>query len=225
MLQGSSCSEVSGNTTLSISFRWSVTNSTVQLQIFSNSILIGICPVTFLCGGLVLVDFGFAAFFNIILTVFLQNPVTMRGYGFTPAQNAECKLRPKYPQPFSGLLTATQFSSASGLVLLLLNYTGILQTTASPFGSATATAAFGSLNIDYTLSGYQVSSFFPLLSACMVPPCSTTCTTWSSRSLVSWADSRRTLSFLSRSLMSLNVSRDTHRRPLQLWGCTDCRLV
>ncbi|CAF9935387.1 MAG: hypothetical protein ALECFALPRED_006371 [Alectoria fallacina] len=59
------------------------------LQIFCKSILIGICPVTLLCGGLVLVDFGFAAFFNIILTVFLQNPVTMRGYGFTPAQNAE----------------------------------------------------------------------------------------------------------------------------------------
>ena len=39
-----------------------------------------------------LIDFGFAAFFNIILTVYLQDPITMGGYGFTPAQNAECKL-------------------------------------------------------------------------------------------------------------------------------------
>ncbi|KAL9133327.1 MAG: hypothetical protein Q9175_005496 [Cornicularia normoerica] len=59
------------------------------LQIFCNSFLIGVCPVTLLCGGLTLVDFGFAAFFNIILTVFLQDPITMGGYGFTPVQNAE----------------------------------------------------------------------------------------------------------------------------------------
>ncbi|KAL8827458.1 MAG: hypothetical protein Q9191_003169 [Dirinaria sp. TL-2023a] len=50
---------------------------------------IGICPVTILAGGLTLVDFGFAAFFNIILTVFLQNPLEKGGYAFTPTQNAE----------------------------------------------------------------------------------------------------------------------------------------
>ncbi|KAF6218707.1 hypothetical protein HO133_005249 [Letharia lupina] len=60
-------------------------------QIFCNSFLIGICPVTILCGALTLVDFGFAAFFNIILTVFLQDSVVMGGYAFTPVQNAECK--------------------------------------------------------------------------------------------------------------------------------------
>ena len=62
-----------------------------QAQIFCNSILIGVSPVTILCGGLNLVDFGFAAFFNIVLTIFLQNPVSVGGYAFTPTQNAECK--------------------------------------------------------------------------------------------------------------------------------------
>ncbi|KAL9065488.1 MAG: hypothetical protein Q9161_008193 [Pseudevernia consocians] len=60
-----------------------------MLQLFYNPFLIGICPVTLLCGGLTLIDFGFAAFFNIILTVFLQDPIAMGGYEFTPVQNAE----------------------------------------------------------------------------------------------------------------------------------------
>ena len=54
--------------------------------------MVGISPVTLLAGGLTLVDFGFAAFFNIVLTVFLQDPLTMGGYGFTPIQNADCML-------------------------------------------------------------------------------------------------------------------------------------
>lgn len=52
--------------------------------------MIGICPVTLLVGGLTLVDFGFAAFLNIVLTIFLQDPRTMGGYEFTPTQNADC---------------------------------------------------------------------------------------------------------------------------------------
>ncbi|KAL9002658.1 MAG: hypothetical protein Q9188_004425 [Gyalolechia gomerana] len=57
--------------------------------ISSVNIAESVCPVTLLCGGLTLVDFGFAAFFNIILTVFLQDPVSTGGYAFTPTQNAE----------------------------------------------------------------------------------------------------------------------------------------
>ncbi len=49
--------------------------------------MLGIYPVTLLVGGLTLVGFGFAAFFNIVLTIFLRN---MGGYGFTPIQNADC---------------------------------------------------------------------------------------------------------------------------------------
>lgn len=64
--------------------------------------MIAICPVTFLVGGLTLVDFGFAAFFNIILTIFLQDQRTMGGYGLTPTQNvdriAPC---PFLPQSFT----------------------------------------------------------------------------------------------------------------------------
>lgn len=52
--------------------------------------MIGLSPVTLLAGGLTLIDFGFAAFFNIVLTVFLQDPVKMGGYAFTPTRNAEC---------------------------------------------------------------------------------------------------------------------------------------
>ena len=59
---------------------------------FLISIQIGICPVTILAGGFTLIDFGFAAFFNIILTVFLQNPIEKGGYAFTPTRNAECRL-------------------------------------------------------------------------------------------------------------------------------------
>ena len=53
--------------------------------------MIGLSPVTLLAGGLTLIDFGFAAFFNIVLTVFLQDPVEKGGYAFTPTRNADCK--------------------------------------------------------------------------------------------------------------------------------------
>lgn len=54
--------------------------------------MIGFCPVTLLAGGFTLIDFGFAAFFNIVLTIFLRNPPEMGGYGFSPTRNAECML-------------------------------------------------------------------------------------------------------------------------------------
>lgn len=61
-----------------------------QAHTFLVQFMIGISPVTLLAGGLTLIDFGFAAFFNIVLTVFLQDPVEMGGYAFTPTRNAEC---------------------------------------------------------------------------------------------------------------------------------------
>lgn len=58
--------------------------------------MIGFCPVTLLAGGLTLIDFSFAAFFNIVLTIFLQNPPEMGGYGFSPTRNAEWMLLGSY---------------------------------------------------------------------------------------------------------------------------------
>ena len=58
--------------------------------------MIGACPVTILAGGFTLIDFGFAAFFNIVLASFLQNPPEMSGYGFSPTRNAECILLISY---------------------------------------------------------------------------------------------------------------------------------
>ena len=73
---------------------------------------------------MILIDFGFAAFFNIILTVYLQDPIMMGGYGFTPAQNAECKLLLDTSKHV-GVLTPRQSSSVSGSGSLLLNCTDI----------------------------------------------------------------------------------------------------
>lgn len=58
--------------------------------------MIGFCPVTLLAGGLTLIDFGFAAFFNIVLKIFLQDPLEMGGYGLSPTRNAECMLLTSY---------------------------------------------------------------------------------------------------------------------------------
>ena len=54
--------------------------------------MIGFCPFTLLAGGLSLIDFDFAAFFNIVLTIFLQKPLEMGGYGLSLTRNAECML-------------------------------------------------------------------------------------------------------------------------------------
>lgn len=170
-----------GNTAFFFQLRRSMDSQTIQLQIFCNTFLIGICPVTLLCGALTLVDFGFAAFFNIILTVFLQDPTSMGGYAFTPVQNAECKSHAKISCIIDFSPIVEQFFSASGSASSSPKFTDISQTTASPSGFATATAASGSPNIDYTLSGYQALSFYLLLSAFMAPHCSTTYIIWCSR--------------------------------------------
>lgn len=37
-----------------------------------------------------MINFGWFVTINTLLTVFLENPVTEGGYGFTPQQNAAC---------------------------------------------------------------------------------------------------------------------------------------
>ena len=52
------------------------------------SIRIGLCPLTLLAGLLLTVDYGWLIAQNTLIAVFLQNPLSEGGYGFTPAQNA-----------------------------------------------------------------------------------------------------------------------------------------
>lgn len=55
---------------------WSARNTDVHNRhsVFLTPFYIGICPMTILAGGLTLIDSSFAAFYNIILTVFPRNP-------------------------------------------------------------------------------------------------------------------------------------------------------
>ena len=55
-------------------------------------LLIMVSLVTLLTGGFLLVNYGFASYFNIILSVFLQEPEEAGGYGFTPVRRAYCEL-------------------------------------------------------------------------------------------------------------------------------------
>lgn len=51
--------------------------------------LIAICPVTLLAGGFLMISFGWAVAVTTLLSVFLQSPEEIGGYGFTPMRNAE----------------------------------------------------------------------------------------------------------------------------------------
>ena len=155
---------------------------------------IGICPVTMLCGGLTLIDFGFAAFFNIVLTVFIETPVEEKGYGFTPTQNAECEtlLPPKSFTPTH--LTAPQFSFASGSASSPPSFTATSPMTASRSGSAAAKAVSGNPSTASTRSGSRDSSSYPSPLASSASHLDTISTTWSWRSPASWAASRPTAS-------------------------------
>ncbi|KAL9111907.1 MAG: hypothetical protein Q9227_003757 [Pyrenula ochraceoflavens] len=53
-----------------------------------SSLFIGLCPVTLLTGGFLLIAFGWAVAVTTLLPVFLQTPTSQGGYGFTPTQNA-----------------------------------------------------------------------------------------------------------------------------------------
>ena len=141
----------------------------------------------------------------------------MGGYDFTPVQNAECKTQPINLNALITSLIARQSYSVSGLASSLPKYTDISQMTVSPSGSVTEMAASGSPSTDYTRSGYQASSSSQLLLASTVPPCNTTCTTWSSRSPTFWVALRQMPSYPSRSTISLNASKEMQRSQLRLW--------
>jgi hypothetical protein len=53
--------------------------------------MIGITPVVILAGVFNLISFGWFVMINTLLTVFLEEPLKIGGYAFTPQQNAACK--------------------------------------------------------------------------------------------------------------------------------------
>ena len=52
------------------------------------SIMIGLCPVSLLAGGFLMIAFGWAVAITTLLPVFLQRPLAVGGYGFSPLQYA-----------------------------------------------------------------------------------------------------------------------------------------
>lgn len=50
--------------------------------------MIGISPATVVVGLFIIVLFGWALLLSILSPIFLQTPVKLGGYGFTPTQNA-----------------------------------------------------------------------------------------------------------------------------------------
>ena len=68
------------------------TDHYIKIRRYLNPLLIGISPVTVLAGTFVVPVLGFLIGLGIMSSVFLQTPVKKGGYGFTPLQNAACKL-------------------------------------------------------------------------------------------------------------------------------------
>jgi len=54
--------------------------------------IIGFSPITIIAGGYIFVCFSFVILANILLTIFLQSPVSEGGYGFSSLRNAEFSL-------------------------------------------------------------------------------------------------------------------------------------
>ena len=139
--------------------------------------MISICPVTLLVGGRTIVGFGFAASFNIVLTIFLQDPRTMGGYGLTPTQNADriapC---PFLPQSFT---KHSWSSSGPSLGCSQPRSTVISLATVFHFGNVVATAVFGSLNSASNLYGSLVSLFYLWCLASSAGVFDIACTVWS----------------------------------------------
>lgn len=51
-------------------------------------VIIAFCPVALIAGCFILVNFGWAVMISVLLTVFLQQPLSEGGYGFSTTQNA-----------------------------------------------------------------------------------------------------------------------------------------
>jgi hypothetical protein len=109
-----------------------------------------------LCGAFLLVTFGWAVAVNTLIGVFLQTPVELGGYGFSPSQNAECQYRSLILAHFSFANEPVQSTLPVGSALRLLNYTAISLPIASRFSSVIALeTTSGNRNTAYMLSGFQ----------------------------------------------------------------------
>ena len=64
------------------------TSAREALDVATDELLIGLCPVTVLSGIFLLIVFGWVVGLNTVLSIFIQEPVSEGGYGFTPIQNA-----------------------------------------------------------------------------------------------------------------------------------------
>jgi hypothetical protein len=67
---------------------------------------IAISPVILLIAGFDMISFGFYVGLNALTPVWLQNPTTEGGYGFSVTQNAACMK----PQKLESLVTNITFS-------------------------------------------------------------------------------------------------------------------
>lgn len=54
-------------------------------------LVLAVAPNVILAGFYAFVAFGFSVMLNIVLTIFLQTPIEVGGYGFSPRQNAACE--------------------------------------------------------------------------------------------------------------------------------------
>lgn len=73
--------------TLSPYKNFTTTESNYWKAIFP-TVIISISPVTLITGTFLMIAFGWSVASTLLLSVFLQTPVELGGYGFTPLQNA-----------------------------------------------------------------------------------------------------------------------------------------
>ena len=62
-----------------------------QWRRFVLPFMIGTSPVTMITGFYALLNFGFTIALTVLLAIYLQTPVSVGGYGFSPLQNAYCE--------------------------------------------------------------------------------------------------------------------------------------
>ena len=74
------------------SYYQAISDHRSQLSRYAAPFRIGLSPVTLLTGFFVLFIYGWAVGLGIEVSIFLQTPEVAGGYGFTPLQNASCKL-------------------------------------------------------------------------------------------------------------------------------------
>lgn len=101
----------------------SVTGSRI-LRAAISPFQIAFAPITIIAGLYTFLVFGFSIMSNILLTIFLQTPVSHGGYGFTPLRNAECKLHASNPHFRVRMLTRCKVSFCSWAGIIAAQITG-----------------------------------------------------------------------------------------------------